>query len=320
MNYPGVFKTSGTELTKNMQKQAENFGAQFKIDEVIDIQDGEKYKTVKTTSGEYKTLGVILCVGANPRTLGFDGEAKFKGRGVAYCATCDGEFFTGMKVYVVGGGFATVEEGIFLTKYASKVHMIVRGENFTCAKTVYDHVFENSKIDVRFNTEVENVSGEETLESITLKNNQTGKIVTESPEGGFGVFVFAGYVPNTNWLPESVEKDRGYIVTDKNGKTNIDGIYAAGDVCIKDLRQVVTAVSDGATCATSLEKYCEEMHIKHNIPDLVTETIAPKFTEESVAEVAEADYGEFISAEIKASLWKNNQISVFRIKITKLTR
>lgn len=182
--------------------------------------------------------------------------------------------------------------------------MLVRGDDFSCAKTVSDHVYDNDKIDVRFNTEVLNVKGDGMLESITIKNNETGEVVTETVDGGFGVFVFAGYVPATSWLPEAIELEKGYIVTDVNGKTNIDGIYGAGDVCIKNLRQVVTAVSDGATAATSLEKFVEELHISLDIPALVqvkveqpSEPHAP--TTNRAEDVSD---GNFISADIKAQL------------------
>lgn len=305
VNYPGIFKTSGTELTAGMQKQAESFGAEFKIAEVLDITTNDGIKTIKTNDGELKALGIILALGANPRKLGFEGEKEFAGRGVAYCATCDGEFFKDMEVYVVGGGFAAVEEGIFLTKYASKVHMIVREDDFTCAKTVSDHVYDNHSIDVRFNTEVVAVEGDGILESITLRNNITGVETTEKVNGGFGVFVFAGYVPATTWLPEDIELDRGYIVTDVNQKTNVDGIYAAGDVCIKNLRQVVTAVSDGATGATSLEKYVEELHTALDIPQLV-QVKSGKVSEPHPPTTHRSedgsDDGKFISQGIKDQL------------------
>lgn len=304
VNYPGIFKTSGTELTAGMQQQAESFGAEFKIAEVLEIDTNDGIKTIKTNNGEFKALGIVLAVGASPRRLGFEGEKEFAGRGVAYCATCDGEFFQGMEVYVIGGGFAAVEEGIFLTKYASKVHMIVREEDFTCAKTVSDHIYENDKIYVRFNTEVERLEGDGMLESITLKNNITGVVNTETVPGGFGVFVFAGYVPATGWIPEEIETDRGYIVTDVNGKTNIDGIYGAGDVCIKNLRQVVTAVSDGATAATAVEKYVEELHTSLDIPQLV-QVRAPKKVEPqapSTNRSEDGDNSKFISQDIKAQL------------------
>lgn len=271
INYPGVEKTSGKELTDSMRRQAESFGAEFLITEVHEMELASDIKIIHTTKGDYKALGVVLAVGANPRELGFAGEKEFQGRGVAYCATCDGEFFTGMDVFVIGGGFAAVEEGIFLTRYAKSVTLIVREEDFTCAKTVSDQLKGNDKISTVFHTEVVEVSGESKLKRAIFRNNETGEEwVHEADEGeSFGVFVFAGYVPNTRWLPKTVEvNEQGYIITDANQKTNIDGVFAAGDVCVKNLRQVVTAVSDGAIAATSLEKYVSELHSKLGIPEL----------------------------------------------------
>lgn len=271
INYPGVEKTSGKELTDYMRKQAESFGAEFLIAEVQQMELEADIKRIQTSKGDYKALGIVLAVGANPRKLGFNGENEFQGRGVAYCATCDGEFFTGMDVFVIGGGFAAVEEGIFLTRYAKSVTLIVREEDYTCAKTVSDQIQGNDKISTIFNTEVVEVSGDSKLRKARLRNNTTGEewIHDAGEKGGFGVFVFAGYVPNTDWLPSAVETNaQGYIITDPNQKTNIEGVYAAGDVCVKNLRQVVTAVSDGAIAATSLEKYVSDLHGKWNIPEL----------------------------------------------------
>lgn len=298
VNYPGIIETSGEALTQGMLKQAQRFGAEFKISEVIDIKDEGDFKILQTTTGDYKTLGVILAPGANPRVLGFEGEREYQGRGVAYCATCDGEFFQDKEVYVVGGGFAAVEEGIFLTKYASKVHMIVREEQFTCAKTVYEKVALEPKIQTYFETEVAQVAGKTTLQTITLKNKEKQWEVT--PSDGFGVFVFAGYVPNTSWLPKSIALENGYIITDNNRKTNIDGIYGAGDVCIKNLRQVVTAVSDGALAATSLEKVVQELHVKLDLPDFVQEKVVVEQTVESNNESSNDD--TFINDQIRAQL------------------
>lgn len=271
INYPGVEKTSGKELTDYMRKQAESFGAEFLMAEVQQMELETDIKLIQTSKGDYKALGVVLAVGANPRKLGFDGEKEFQGRGVAYCATCDGEFFTGMDVFVIGGGFAAVEEGIFLTRYAKSVTLIVREEDFTCAKTVSDQIQGNDKISTIFNTEVVELSGDSKLRKARFRNNSTGEEWTHDAgeNGSFGVFVFAGYVPNTKWLPSIVELNaQGYIITDPNQKTNIEGVYAAGDVCVKNLRQVVTAVSDGAIAATSLEKYVSDLHEKWNIPEL----------------------------------------------------
>lgn len=272
VNYPGVERSDGERLTSAMRVQAENFGAEFSMEEVTDMELEGDIKYIHTKSGDYRALGVVIAVGANPRRLGFPGEEEFKGRGVAYCATCDGEFFTGKEVFVVGGGFAAVEEGIFLTKYARKITMIVREEDFTCAKTVAEQVKSYEKtgqIEVKFHTEVEEVGGSSILNHAVFKDNQSGETWEYNLEEGFGMFIFAGYVPNTKWLNNQIELDKqGYIVTDVNRKTSMDGVYAAGDVCIKNLRQVVTAVADGATAATSLEKYVSSVHERLGIPEL----------------------------------------------------
>lgn len=268
VNYPGIQSVSGEELTQRMRMQAESFGAEFATGNVTEMELNSDIKTVTTENGNYKTLSVIVAVGANPRKVGFKGEKEFQGRGVAYCATCDGEFFSGMNIFVIGGGFAAVEEGIFLTKYAKHVTICVRGDHFSCARSVSDKLNDVRNISVRFNTEIVEVSGNDRLEKAVLKNNLTNSLTTynASEEGDFGVFVFAGYVPNTSWLPKEIAlSDDGYILTDNNKATNISGVYGAGDVCVKNLRQLVTAVSDGAIAATSAEKYVSAIHEKLNI-------------------------------------------------------
>ena len=265
VNYPGVEKTDGTELTEQMRRQADAFGAEFAMAEVTGIDLDGDIRTVKTDKGEYRAPGIVLAVGANPRKLGFVGEREYQGRGIAYCATCDGEFFTGMDVFVIGGGFAAAEEAVFLTKYAKKVTIIVREEDFTCAKAVADKAKNHEKIEVHYETEIVEAAGDGLLRRARFKDNASGGEWTyEAPEGtSFGIFVFAGYVPDTRWLEGFVELDgQGYIITDRNQKTSVDGIYAAGDVCVKNLRQVVTAVSDGAVAATSLERYVSETYEK----------------------------------------------------------
>ena len=265
VNYPGVGKTSGAELTETMRKQAESFGAEFMLAEVEHLELSGDIKTVKTARGELKAFGVLLATGAHPRMIGFKGEADYRGRGVAYCATCDGEFFTGKEVFVVGGGFAAAEEAVFLTKYARHVTILVRSEDFTCAESVADPARNHPKITVLYNTEVEEVLGDSSLRAIRYRNNKTGEITEyRDPRGdNIGVFVFAGYAPATALVKGIAELDpQGYVITDRNMKTNVDGLYAAGDVCVKALRQVVTAVGDGAQAATELEKYASVMQRK----------------------------------------------------------
>lgn len=299
VNYPGIGKTSGKELTEEMRRQAEQFGAQFAITEVLDMELKTDMKVLHTTREVYKALGVILATGANPRKIGFRGEKEFQGRGVAYCATCDGEFFTGREVFVIGGGFAAVEESIFLTKYAKKVTIVVRRDKFSCAKAVSDKLKDQEKIEVLFHTEITEVDGEGIVSRVKFRNNSSGKEWTyeDKENGGFGIFVFAGYVPNTRWIGEAVQCDeRGYLITDANQKTNLYGVYGAGDVCVKNLRQVVTAVSDGAVAATSLERVVSDLHVKLGIPEL--QLSVPQEGKKSADIAAEG----FISKDIKAQL------------------
>lgn len=173
VNYPGVEKTSGAELTENMRRQAQNFGAEFLLAQVESLDMSGDVKIVKTDRGELRSFGVLLATGAHPRTVGFAGEMDFRGRGVAYCATCDGEFFTGKEVFVVGGGFAAAEEAVFLTKYASHVTILIRGKDFSCAQSVADTARNHEKITVLTNTEVLEVLGDSALRAIRYRNKLT---------------------------------------------------------------------------------------------------------------------------------------------------
>ena len=264
VNYPGIEITDGKTLTEKMRVQAQNFGAEFKLAEVTSINMDNDVKEIETTKGKIHCLGVLLATGAHPRMIGFEGEAEYKGHGVAYCATCDGEFFTGKDIFVIGGGFAAAEESVFLTKYAKHVTILVREEDFTCAKATADEAKANKDITVLYNKEVVRVEGDGVLRSITWKDLVSGEETTHKVEDDtFGVFVFAGYEPETSLVKGLAEIDeRGYIITDKSQMTTREGLFAAGDVCIKPLRQVVTAVGDGALAATELEKYVVKMHKK----------------------------------------------------------
>lgn len=268
VNYPGVGKCSGRELTDTMYRQAEYFGAEFLLAEATGFKLDGDIKIVYTNSGEFRCFGVLLCTGAHPRMIGFKGEAEFRGRGVAYCATCDGEFFTGKEIFVVGGGYAAAEESVFLTKFASHVTVIMRGDDFSCAKTVSEPAKNNQHISIVTNTVVEEVKGDESLNYIRYKNTKTGEVTEYEAANNdyFGVFVFAGYEPETQLVKGIANlNEQGYIVTDKTQKTSVLGLYAAGDICIKPLRQVVTATSDGALAATELEKYVSSIHQKTGI-------------------------------------------------------
>ena len=279
VNYPGVAKTSGKELTETMRAQAESFGAEFMLTEVESMDLSGDVKILKTSRGELKAFGVLLATGAHPRMVGFRGEADFRGRGVAYCATCDGEFFTGKEVFVVGGGFAAAEEAVFLTRYARHVIILVRKDDFSCAQSVADSAKNHPKITVLYNTEVEEVLGDESLKAIRYRNNRTGEVTEyRDPKGGnIGVFVFAGYAPATKLVRGIADLNpQGYILTDANMKTSAEGLYAAGDVREKQLRQVVTAVGDGALAATELEKYAASMQKKTGLHPEKPQPTPPK--------------------------------------------
>ena len=265
VNFPGVERTSGAALTETMRKQAESFGAEFLLAEVTELDLSGDVKTVRTGRGDLKCFGVLLATGAHPRMVGFQGEEQFRGRGVAYCATCDGEFFTDKDVFVVGGGFAAAEESVFLTKYARHVTILIRGDGFTCAQATADAARNHEKITVLTNTVVEEVSGDTALRFIRYRNTRTGQVTKHHAADGetFGVFVFAGYEPATELVQGLAELDeQGYVLTDRSQKTTADGLYAAGDVCVKPLRQVVTAVGDGALAATELERLCAAMQAR----------------------------------------------------------
>ncbi|MBE5948793.1 MAG: FAD-dependent oxidoreductase [Lachnospiraceae bacterium] len=316
VNYPGIGKVSGKALTDTMHRQAESFGAEFLLAEAENLELTGDIKTVHTSRGTFKCFGILLATGAHPRTVGFTGEEEHKGRGVAYCATCDGEFFTGKDVYVVGGGYAAAEESVFLTKFARHVTILIRGEDFTCAASVADEARNHPKISILTNTVIEEVSGENGLNYIKYKNTATNE-VTEfraKDDETFGVFVFVGYAPETKLVKNIAHlNEHGYIITDASQKTNINGLYAAGDVCIKPLRQVVTATGDGALAATELEKYVAAMQQKTGLqPKAPTPVKQDSFgdTSQNNMTISHAgtpsestdDSGELFTAEMKSQL------------------
>lgn len=262
VNYPGILEISGSEFMTQTKKQAQGFGVNFVQEEVVDMNFTQKIKTVKTNKAEYKALSVVIATGAAPRKLGFPGEQEFTGRGVAYCATCDGEFFTGMDIFVIGAGFAAAEEAMFLTKYGKSVTIIAREPDFTCAKSIGDKVKAHPKITVKFNTELIELTGDVKPTAAKFKNNVTGEITEYKAKVGetFGVFVFVGYAPSSQIFKGHIEIDgAGFIPTNEDLMTNVDGVFAVGDIRPKRLRQVVTAVADGAIAATSIEKYVHDL-------------------------------------------------------------
>lgn len=290
VNYPGVLAASGEELAGTMRQQAANFGAEFKMAEVTGLEMDGDVKTVHTTKGDVQALSVLLASGASPRHVGFDGEEDYQGHGVAYCATCDGEFFTGKEVLVVGGGFAAAEESVFLTKYAKHVTILVRGDDFSCATSTAEPAKKHPKITVRYNTRIVRVSGDTGLRSAVLENTKTKKRETWRPEDEgetFGIFVLSGYVPATGLVAGIAEVDeRGYVVTDEHNMTTCEGLFAAGDVCQKPLRQVATAVGEAAAAATEMERFIQTAQEKTGLVPEVSAPTQPKEEHQGAKSVA----------------------------------
>lgn len=270
-NYPGARNSNGPKLMEEMRKQAEDFGVNFMSAEVLKVDLEGDVKTLKTDRGDIKGRSVVIATGASPRKLGFKGEEEFTGRGVAYCSTCDGQFFEGLEVFVIGAGFAAAEEAMFLTKFATKVTVIAREPEFTCAKSIADKVLSHPKVEVKFNTEILEAKGDEMVNYAKFVNNKTGETFeyhAKKEDGAFGIFVFVGYAPQSELFKGILETDKfGYIVTNENMESNIKGVYVAGDLRPKMLRQIVTAVSDGAIAATSAERYVLQLKERLGIKD-----------------------------------------------------
>lgn len=260
-NYPGAMEgDTGPSLIKRMVEQVEKFGAKKISGKVIEVNLDEKIKVVKTEEETYETKSVIIATGAVPRALGVPGERELTGRGVSYCATCDGAFFEDLEVYVMGGGDSAVEEAIFLTKFAKKVTIIHRRDELRAAKSIQEKAFKNDKIDFIWDTVITEIKGDGMLESFVIKNLKTGEekeLFPDEEDGAFGLFVFIGYLPATELFKDKLEMEGSYIVTDDNMHTNVEGVFAAGDNRVKSLRQVVTATADGAIAAVQAEKYIE---------------------------------------------------------------
>lgn len=303
VNYPGIFHTSGEKLTSEMIRQAKAFGAEFLSADVTGLELEGDYKTVHTSRGDFKALGIIYAGGAHPRLAGFTGETEFRGHGVAYCATCDGEFFTGRTIFVIGGGYAAVEEGLFLTKYGKKIIMVIRGDDFSIDSAAVEELKEHPQVTILYHTQVEKVEGDSAVRRVVLKDRKTGEETVYTADDGdfYGVFVFVGYAPENGLLQGKVDlNSQGYVITDRDQKTNIDGVYAAGDICVKNLRQVVTAVSDGAVAATSLEKYLGSQYRKLHMKRTYVKKVEPK--EEPKAEAAKAEEGAFLDDDTRGAL------------------
>jgi thioredoxin reductase (NADPH) len=256
-NYPG-FENGilGPDLMIIIRKQTERMGAKIIDDEVTSVDFKQKPFKVRTASQEYQADAVIICTGANPRKLGVEGEQVFGGKGVSYCATCDGPFFRNQELIVAGGGDSAMEEATFLTKFASKVHVVHRRDKLRASKVMQERAFADKKIEFHWNKEIEEISGSEKVQQVVLKDNKTNKTSTLNVGG---VFVAIGHEPNTKLFANQVELDRqGYIVLKERTKTSVDGVFAAGDVHDHRYRQAVTAAGFGCMAAIDVDKYLAE--------------------------------------------------------------
>lgn len=259
-NYPGIPEDgTGMSLAMRMGAQAKSFNVEFLYDEVEEVQLDQKVKMIKTKNETLETKAVVLSMGVEPRSLGIPGEAEFISRGVSYCATCDGAFYQDGDIYIIGGGNAAVEEGNFLTNFADKVTVIHRRDTLRADKYAQDKAFANPKMDFVWDSEIVSIQGDTMARSLTIRNKKTGEETTfEQREGHpFGVFFYIGFNPRTGMVKDQVELNNGYIVTDEHMATSLDGVYAAGDIRDKEIRQVVTATADGAIAALKSFEYIE---------------------------------------------------------------
>lgn len=256
-NYPGFKTIQGGELADIFQAQAEEFGAvidEFDLIENISLSDNEKI--IETETYIYKPKAVIIATGASPRKLPIPQEGEFAGKGIHYCAVCDGAMYEGKKIGVVGGGNSALEEAVFLTKFAEKVYLIRRYDYFRGEQSLIDEVFNNPKIEVLLNEDLIEVKGNAFLECATIKNTKTGETTQLNVDAIFG---YIGTEPKTESVKEYIKlNEQGYIITDEDMQTNIKGVYAAGDVRDKKYRQITTAVSDGTIALLNAEKYILE--------------------------------------------------------------
>lgn len=264
-NYPGqsLEGESGPSLIARMTEQCKKFGCDRASDTIKTVELKGDVKVLTGVNGTYRAKAIIIATGAYPRPIGCKGEQEFMGKGVSYCATCDANFFEDLEVFVVGGGDAAVEEAMYLTKFARKVTIIHRRDELRAAKSIQERAFKNDKLHFMWDTVVEELSGDEILQKMIVKNVKTGELSTyeaDEDDGLFGVFGFIGRIPNSDIFKDAgLEMDKaGYIPTDDDMHTNLPGVFAAGDIRVKSLRQVVTAAADGAIAATQAEKYIIE--------------------------------------------------------------
>ena len=262
-NYPGSLEEeSGPSLIARMTKQVEKFGADRVTDTIVDVELEGKVKHLKGNHGDYYAKAVVIATGASPRPIGCPGEKEFTGKGVSYCATCDANFFEDFEVYVVGGGDSAVEEAMYLTKFARKVTLVHRRDELRAAKSSQEKAFANPKMAFMWNTTIEEIKGDGVVTSMIVKDTKTGEtreIEADEEDGTFGIFVFVGFDPKSQLFEGKLEMENRYIVTDKYMHTSVPGVFAAGDVIVKHLRQVVTACGDGAVAATEAQHYVENL-------------------------------------------------------------
>ena len=262
-NYPGSLEEeSGPSLIARMTKQVEKFGADRVTDTITDVELEGKVKHLKGVHGDYYAKAVVIATGASPRPIGCPGEKEFTGKGVSYCATCDARFFEDFEVYVVGGGDSAVEEAMYLTKFARKVTLIHRRDELRAAKSIQEKAFKNPKMNFMWNSTVEEIKGDGVVTSMIIKDTKTGEtreIEADEEDGTFGIFVFIGFDPKSQLFEGKLEMENRYIVTDKYMHTSVPGVFAAGDVIQKHLRQVVTACGDGAIAAVEAQHYVENL-------------------------------------------------------------
>ena len=256
-NYPGFDQgIMGPDLMLTMRKQTEKMGTKIIDDEVISVDFKNSPLKVSTASNNFEANSVIVCTGANPRKIGLDGEQTFAGKGVSYCATCDGAFFKNQELIVVGGGDSAMEEATFLTKFASTVHIVHRRNEFRASKIMQERALSNEKIKVHFNHTVEDIQGDQKFQKVILKNMKNGENITL--EAG-GLFVAIGHEPNSKILENQVELDKnGYVILKNNTETSISGVFCAGDVHDHRYRQAVTAAGFGCMAAIDADKYLTE--------------------------------------------------------------
>jgi thioredoxin reductase (NADPH) len=254
-NYPGFELIGGAELAKKIEDHARKFGLNIVNDNAVEIYTEGRFKVVKGDDDEYRAKAIIVATGGQPRKLGVPGELEFAGKGVSYCAICDGAFFKGVPIAVSGGGDSAVEEGMFLTKFGSRVYIIHRRDELRAAKILQDRAFQNEKIEFIWDSVIEQINGPDKVQSITLKNIKTNE-KRNLPVSA--VYPFVGFVPNSDIFRDAIRKDSGgYIITDENLQTSIQGIWAIGDVRKQLVKQLTNAVGDGTTAAVAAGKYIE---------------------------------------------------------------